>query len=113
MERVIRRRTKGKRTSLETTYYITSLDFDIQGFAHAARSHCNVENGLHWSLDVVFREDDHRYQDKIGAANLSALRKTALNILSRDKSIKKGRRTKMMLFASASHFRDHVLKNCF
>jgi hypothetical protein len=34
-----------------------------------------VENGLHFALDVIFDEDKHRFQDRLGAANLSLLRK--------------------------------------
>jgi len=111
--RIIRQRTKAGKTCVETTYYLTTLDGDIESFAEAARSHWGVENGLHWSLDVIFREDRHRYQDRIGAANLSVLRKVALAILSKDTTIKKGRKTKMMLFATSPQFRNHILKNCF
>jgi hypothetical protein len=72
-----------------------------------------VENGLHWALDVIFREDRHRYQARVGAANLSLIRKIALGVLTRDTTIKKGRATKQMKAVASATYRDHLLKNCF
>lgn len=46
----------GKPPSTENRLYITSLSGSQQAF-DAARSHWQVENNLHWSLDVVFKED--------------------------------------------------------
>jgi hypothetical protein len=39
-----------------------------------------IENGLHWVLDVTFREDDSRVRDRTAARNLALLRKIALNL---------------------------------
>jgi len=110
--RVKRKRSKGDKTTEETIYYITSLDFDVEQFGKSVRDHWNVES-LHWALDVTFREDNHRYQQRIGAANLSFLRKTALGILTRDTTTKKGKATKQMRAVSSPEYRDHLLKNCF
>ena len=57
--------------------------------ASCIRKHWNVENKLHWSLDVSFREDSNRSTNDNAALNLSILRKFALNILRNDKTIKK------------------------
>lgn len=111
--RVTRKRSKGDKTTEEVIYYITSLDFEAEQFGKSVREHWGVENGLHWALDVIFREDDHRYQKRIGAANLSLMRKVALAVLSRDKTIKKGKMTKQMKAVSSPTYRDHLLKNCF
>lgn len=111
--RVIRKRARGEKVSEETTYYITSLDFDVGQFSKSARGHWGVENGLHWALDVIFREDGHRYQKRLGAANLSLMRKVALGVLTRDTTVKKGRATKQMKAVGSAHYRDHLLKNCF
>ncbi len=111
--RIIRKRSKGEKKSEEICYYITSLDFDIEQFAKSSREHWSVENELHWSLDVIFREDYHRYQQRIGAANLSLMRKLALATLTRDKTLKCGRATKQVRALASSSYRDHLLKNCF
>ncbi len=111
--RVTRKRIKGEKSTKETMYYITSLDFEVEQFGKSVREHWGVENGLHWALDVIFREDGHRYQKRTGAANLSLMRKIALGVLSRDKTVKKGRATKQMKAVSSPTYRDHLLKNCF
>jgi predicted transposase YbfD/YdcC len=111
--RVIRKRTKGEKTSIEVCYYITSLNLDIDKFAKGVRKHWGVENSLHLFLDIIFNEDRHRYQDRVGAANLSLLRKVALAVLSRDSSLKCGRAAKQMRAATSSSYRDHLFKNCF
>lgn len=111
--RVTRNRTKKGKTSTEVHYYITSLELDVDRFSKAARKHWGVENGLHLPLDVVFEEDKHRFQDKIGAANLSLLRKVALSILAKDTTLKCGKPAKQMRAATSSSYRDHLIKNCF
>lgn len=94
-------------------YYISSLELKIDTFSKAARGHWGVENGLHWALDVIFNEDHHRFQSKLGAANLSLLRKVALAILTEDKTLKCGRPAKQMRAATSSSYREHLLKKCF
>jgi len=111
--RVTRKRTKGEKTSEEVIYYITSLDFDVEQFGKSIRGHWGVENGLHWALDVIFREDAHRYQARVGAANLSLIRKMTLGVLTRDTTVKKGKATKQMKAVSSPVYRDYLLKNCF
>ena len=111
--RVIRTRTKKGQTSTEECFYITSLELDVDKFARSVRQHWGVENGLHLSLDVIFEEDKHRYQDKIGAANLSLLRKVALAILATDTTLKCGKPAKQMRAATSFAYRDHLVKNCF
>jgi predicted transposase YbfD/YdcC len=111
--RVIRERTKDRKTSREERYYVTSLGIDIDKFSRAVRGHWGVENGLHWALDVIFDEDHHRFQSKLGAANLSLLRKVVLTILSEDKTLTCGRPAKQMRAATSPSYREHLLKKCF
>jgi predicted transposase YbfD/YdcC len=49
-----------------------------------------VENGLHWSLDVTFREDDSRIRKGDGAQNFSILCRLALTLLKHEKTAKIG-----------------------
>lgn len=111
--RVTRKRTKGDKTSIEVCFYITSLDLDVEKFSKGVRQHWGVENGLHLALDIIFKEDNHRYQDRVGAANLSLLRKVALGVLTRDTSLKCGRPAKQMRAATSCEYRDYLIKNCF
>jgi predicted transposase YbfD/YdcC len=73
--------------STETRFYISSLpSSEVQKIAEAIRAHWQVENNLHWVLDVVFREDDSRVRDKAAAQNISWMRKIAIYLLKQDSS---------------------------
>jgi predicted transposase YbfD/YdcC len=85
------------RTEIGRRYYLTSLKADAPLLATCIRRHWQVENSVHWVLDVVFREDAHRARSGYAASNCSLLRKIALNLLKQhtaggDKSSLKGRR---------------------
>src|SRR5258707_2061221 len=45
------------------------------------RAHWGIENQLHWTLDVVFDEDDARTRKDYGPENLAVIRRWAHNIL--------------------------------
>ena len=80
--------------SEETRYYISSLPCDAASLQEAIRYHWGIENGLHWVLDVAFREDDCRLHKGDGAENFSVLRRLALNLLQREQTAKVGIKTK-------------------
>jgi predicted transposase YbfD/YdcC len=69
------------RTTCETRFFLSSLDVDAQTFARLIRSHWEIENNLHWCLDVVFGEDASRIRTQNAPRNLSLLRRLALNLL--------------------------------
>ncbi len=78
-------------------YYISSLKAEPQDFQKAIRSHWNIENKLHWTLDVAFSEDASRKRANNASQNFSILNKIALNLLKNEKTSKigvKGRRLK-------------------
>ncbi len=69
------------RETTQIRYYISDEDFPSAAYYGAlARGHWAVENGLHWHLDVTFREDDCRARKNNAAQNLSLLRKLVLQI---------------------------------
>jgi predicted transposase YbfD/YdcC len=79
----------------ETRYYLSSAALPPEALAVAIRNHWRVENGLHWILDVTFREDASRVRERTAARNLALLRKIALNLARADTSLKaslKGKR---------------------
>ncbi len=53
-------RESGNKISCERRYFLVSLDSDAKLFAKACRGHWGVENPLHWTLDVTFKEDSSR-----------------------------------------------------
>ena len=65
-------------------HYISSRRGTAKGLGGAARGHWGIENGLHWVLDVVFREDDCRLKDWTAAENLGMLRRVAASLYRQD-----------------------------
>jgi predicted transposase YbfD/YdcC len=61
--------------------FLSSLAPDAALIARCVRHHWQVENALHWRLDMLFREDHQRARTGYAATNLSLLRKMALNLL--------------------------------
>ena len=51
---------------------------------HGIRTHWEVENKLHWVLDVAFKEDDNRTRKDHGAENLAILRRWGLNLMRKE-----------------------------
>jgi predicted transposase YbfD/YdcC len=79
----------------EIRHYLSSARLPPAALAAAIRNHWRVENGLHWILDVVFREDASRVRERNAARNLALLRKIALNLARADTTLKaslKGKR---------------------
>src|SRR5947209_7059722 len=74
---------RGKVTT-EIRHYLSSARLPSERLAAAIRSHWRVENGLHWVLDVGFREDASRVRERNAARNLSPLRKIALKLVRSD-----------------------------
>lgn len=72
--------------STENRYYITSSKMGVTEMGLAIRKHWGIENGLHWSLDVGFREDRQVAQKENLAENLAVLRRIAFNYLKQDTS---------------------------
>jgi predicted transposase YbfD/YdcC len=74
------RQTADKVTA-EKRYFVSSLPPDSKQLAHAIRSHWQVENRLHWCLDVTFGEDASRTRRDHSPQNLNVVRKIAMNLL--------------------------------
>lgn len=68
----------------ELRYFISSLRPSARRLAKAIRSHWTIENGLHWVLDVVSREDAQRIYDRTAAQNCAFLNRLAVSLLRAD-----------------------------
>ncbi len=72
--------------SIEVSYFLSSLPPYARRIGAAIRGHWSIENGLHWVLDVVFREDARRLYDRTAAENVAFLNRLALSVLRGDPS---------------------------
>jgi predicted transposase YbfD/YdcC len=66
---------------MEQRYYLSSRELSAAELAQAVRRHWAIENGLHWCLDVIFREDQCPLREDHGPQNFALLLKFALNLL--------------------------------
>jgi len=79
----------GDKLSVETRYYISSLENDAKLLNGAIRSHWGVENSLHWVLDVTFNEDRSRIKKENAPENFGLLRRLALCLLKKEGTSKR------------------------
>ncbi len=77
-------RRQRDRVSVESRYYISSLESDAKRLLQATRSHWGIENRVHWVLDLSFREDESRVRTGNASENLAIIRHMALNLLRKD-----------------------------
>ncbi len=104
------RERKGK-TTTEVRFYFSSLKCDVEKFARCVRGHWEIENKLHWVLDVVFREDDCRTRSGYGAENLALLRKITLNVLRQDNHKRKSIRGRRKIAGWNNDYLTKLLKS--
>lgn len=72
-------------------FFITSLQYErIDDFVRGVRTHWDIENNLHWSLDISFNEDHSRVRAGHSSQNLAIVRRIALNLLKQEKTHKGG-----------------------
>lgn len=107
---VISERETATEKTIDHRYYISSLSpKEPQRILSAIRAHCQIENNLHWLLDVAYREDQSRIRDENAALNVAWLKKTALGLLKRATNIKGSiRRKQLALWAKPEYLIDLV-----
>jgi len=63
------------------TYYISSESASAWRFAKWIRGHRKIENNLHWTKDVVLKEDGCGLVDSQAASNGGIIRSMIFNLL--------------------------------
>jgi predicted transposase YbfD/YdcC len=97
------RRIKGE-TTVEVSYYITSLSrdrVDVSRLGALIRAHRGIENRLHHVRDVTFGEDASRVRRGSSPEVLAALRNTANYLLEKVNAPSKAAATRR--FAAHPH----------
>ena len=69
------------KTDRESRFYITSLAAPAERIAEVIRGHWGIENGLHWVMDMVFRDDECRIRKDNAPANFATVKHMASNLL--------------------------------
>jgi predicted transposase YbfD/YdcC len=80
---VNREREVGGERTCTSHYYLASYAGTGAEIAGIVRGHWDIENGLHWVLDVVFGEDRSRVRQGHAGANLAMIRRVAVSLLNR------------------------------
>ena len=105
--KVVGRREAETGITVQPRYFISSLDASAEQLLAAVRAHWTIENSLHWSLDVTFREDQCRVRKDYGPQNFATLRNISHNMLKRETSLKVGIQGKRL---QAGWREDYLLK---
>ncbi|MBX3080464.1 MAG: ISAs1 family transposase [Anaerolineae bacterium] len=78
------------RVEQDVRYFISSLTADPNRLLEVVRAHWQIENQVHWVLDIAFRQDENRVRKDHAPHNLAILQHLVLNLFKQDKSLKVG-----------------------
>ncbi len=101
------------KTEAEIRYFLSSSADQPEVLANAIRRHWQVENSLHWVLDVTFNEDHCRIRDRNAAQNFSLLRKIAINLVRRHQTSKASLKGRRKMAAWDNRYMEQVLTGIF
>ena len=93
----------------DTRFYISSCRPSAKLLLDASRKHWGVENSLHWTLDVTFREDESRIRKEASPENYAIFRHIALNIIRKDTSSDASIKRKRHMAALNDNFRTTLI----
>jgi len=97
-------------TQTEKRYYISSLISNAEHLNNTIRGHWQIENQLHWTLDVQFFEDGSTKRVGNTSQNFGLIRKFGLNIL-KGLEEKISMKRKMKKCALSDLYREKTLGN--
>lgn len=99
----------GTQVEHKTRYFMSSRDANVHSFATRVRGHWQIENQLHWRLDVIMDEDDAHIRVGHGPENMAVLRHMAINLLKHETS-KMSIQSKRLRAACNSEYLEKVVK---
>ena len=85
-----RRELPDAESQSDVHYYVSSLPPEPERIAKAIRAHWDIENGLHWLLDVAFDDDARAVRNARSAENLAIVARMAFTLVKRDPTRKRG-----------------------
>ena len=99
----------GDKVSIETRYFLSSLEGDAAKVARAVRLHWGIENGLHHVLDVSMGEDACGIWKDHGPENLATLRRFAVSLLRQERTSKRGVKARMKRSGWSNGYLEKVI----
>jgi len=100
-----------EKTTVSYNYAIYSVkNMSAKQFAEYKRGHWGIENSLHWSLDMTFREDESRARADYSAENLNIVRHISYNFLKAESSSKASLAIKRLMCGWDNDYLLKVLK---
>ncbi len=101
------------KTETDIRYFLSSSTDQPELLAKAIRKHWQIENSLHWVLDVTFNEDHCRMRDRNAVQNFSLLRKIAINLVRRHQTSKASLKGRRKMAAWDNQYMEQVLTGIF
>ena len=109
--KVISERTdkRSGKQSTEIRFYISSLPARPKVIGNAIRKHWSIENNLHWSIDMIFKEDNSLKKKGNSPLNYNIIAKMALAIIERETESKSSKPQKKRRAALDDEFRSILI----
>lgn len=98
-----------KKTSKQKRFYISSRMAPAKDFGELIRGHWSIENGCHWVLDTLYREDHSQVRIANAVKNFAILRRIAHNLLKSEQTNKKSLPMKQMRAMGNEDYRNQLL----
>jgi predicted transposase YbfD/YdcC len=96
-------------TTHNTRYYISSVQPNAQVMNRSVRSHWGIENKLHWTLDVVMKEDNQLARKDNLPENLNIIKKIGIGLLNKETTEIKSKPLKMQKAYGDDQYRELIL----
>ena len=94
--KIVSQRQLNGETSMQTRYFISSLNTSAQRCLAICRDHWRIENDLHWVLDVAFAQDLNRVHKDFAPENWAVLQHIALVLVKQERSSRASVKTKRL-----------------
>lgn len=104
------RHRKDKRSNVsDTHFYASSLDIAPKFISGAVRGHWQIENSLHWILDVIYKEDSCRIHDINSVKLLAVARRMSLNLAKLETTEKRSMKSKIQRALLSDDYRELMM----
>lgn len=101
---------QGAKVYEQRRYYLSSRVLGAAECLSAVRGHWQIENSVHWVMDVSFGEDSCRIRSRHGAENMSLLRRLAMNLLRSQSDHQRGIKARMKRAGWDHDYLAHILR---